>query len=126
MHSRLKVEWRPNRIYCAEFFKIICERQPLHRLSAATATEWTSFTQLIQELVAGAVRRYKFSQWELDLLLDLQISQLRKSSRADALRRYLRMVLASQANGATEPPRFLTFMQDSGPRKAAATGAGSE
>jgi hypothetical protein len=76
--------------------------------------------------MAGTVRRNMFSQWELDLLLDLQMARLRKSSRADALRRYLRVVQTSQLSGAGEPPRFCAFMQDSAPRKAAATGAGSD
>jgi hypothetical protein len=92
----------------------------------ATPTEWTSFTQLIQELMGGTVRRNLFTQRELDLLLDLQISNLRKSSRADALRRFLRSVQVSQAHGADEPPRFSTFLQQTAPRKAAASGGASE
>jgi hypothetical protein len=76
---------------------------------------------LIQELVAGTVRRNLFTRWELDLLLDLQLSRLRKSSRADALRRYLRTVQQAQANGAAEPPRFSTFQEQVAPRKAAAS-----
>jgi len=75
--------------------------------------------------MSGAVRRNMFTQWELDLLLDLQKARLRKSSRADALRRYLRTVQSSQASGANEPPRFSAFMEDSTPRKAVARGAGS-
>jgi hypothetical protein len=97
---------------------------PLQRLNA-TPSEWTAFTQLIQELVAGSVRRNRFTQWELDLLLDLQLAKLRKSSRADALRRYLRVVQQTQALGALEPPRFSTFLAETAPRRAAAIG-GSE
>ena len=63
---------------------------------------------------------------ELDLLLDLQLSRLRKSSRADALRRYLRAVQAAQASGASEPPRFQTFLLETAPRRAAATGGTSQ
>jgi hypothetical protein len=106
-------------------FKIIYASRTLHRLST-TATEWASFTQLIQELASGNIRRNLFTQWELDLLLDLQLSRLRKSSRMDALRRYLKAVQLSQANGATEPPRFQTFMEQTMPKKAAAIGAGSD
>jgi hypothetical protein len=76
--------------------------------------------------MAGSVRRNMFTQWELDLLLDLQMARLRKSSRTDALRRYLRVVQTAQVNGAGEPPRFSIFMQESAPRKAAARGAGSD
>jgi hypothetical protein len=104
----------------AKFSKINWQSRPLYRLSA-TPTEWTSFTQLIQELVAGTVRRNLFTRWELDLLLDLQLSRLRKASRADALRRYLRTVQQAQANGAAEPPRFPTFPEQTARRKAAAS-----
>ena len=77
--------------------------------------------------MAGSVRRNRFSQWELDLLLDLQLSRLRKSSRADALRRYLRSVQNAQLRGAHEPPRFSTFLAETANRKAnAASGGGAE
>jgi hypothetical protein len=89
----------------------------------ATPLEWTSFTQLIQELIGGTVRRNLFTQWELSLLLDLQLAKMRKSSRGDALRRYLRVVQQCQAQGADEPPRLAAFLEASAPRKAAAGGA---
>ena len=89
----------------------------------ATPSEWTSFTQLIQELIGGTVRRNLFTQWELSLLLDLQLAKMRKSSRGDALRRYLRVVQQCQAQGAEEPPRLAAFWEASAPRKAAAGGA---
>jgi hypothetical protein len=91
-----------------------------------TPSEWTSYTQLIQELAGGTVRRNLFTQRELDLLLDLQTSNLRKSSRADALRRYLRAVQALQAQGAGEPPRFSAFLQETAPKRAAASGGASK
>ncbi len=68
----------------------------------------------------GTVRRNLFSQWEIGLLLDLQFANLRKTARAEALRRYLRAVQQCQAHGGTEPPRFSLFLEQSGPRKAAA------
>jgi hypothetical protein len=91
-----------------------------------TPAEWTSFTQLIQELVSGTVHRNLFTRWELDLLLDLQNSKLRKASRIDALRRYLRVVQLSQTKSAEEPPRFSTFLQETASRRAAATGGASQ
>jgi len=73
--------------------------------------------------MGGAVRRNRFTQWELDLLLDLQNAKLRKSARADALRRYLRAVQLAQAQVAEAPPRFSVFLGETLPRKAAAGGA---
>lgn len=73
-------------------------------------SEWLSFSQLIQELIGGVVRRHIFSQWELDLLLDLQLSAMSKTERSVLLRRYLKFVLQEQAAGALEPPRLGSFL----------------
>ncbi|MBV8549997.1 MAG: hypothetical protein JOY54_01765 [Acidobacteriaceae bacterium] len=67
--------------------------------------------QLIQELIGGTVRRHTFTQWELDLLFDIQLSRLRKSSRPDVLRRYLRAVSQTLAQGAESPPRLAQFLE---------------
>jgi hypothetical protein len=73
-------------------------------------SEWLSFSQLIQELIGGVIRRHVFSQWELDLLLDLQLSRMGKCARADLLRRYLKLVQRHQAEGAVAPPRLGLFL----------------
>jgi len=73
-------------------------------------SEWLSFSQLIQELISGVIRRHIFSQWELDLLLDLQLSRMPKTARADLLRRYLKFVQLHQAEGALAPPRLGPFL----------------
>src|SRR4051794_23170368 len=69
-----------------------------------------SFGQLVQELIDGSVRRHTFTQPELELLLDLQNSNLRKSSKPDVLRRYLR---AAQIQFAKHESvlRFSKFME---------------
>jgi hypothetical protein len=85
--------------------------------------EWVSFSQLIQDLMGGAIRRHMFSQWELDLLLDLQLLRLRKSSRTNALRRYLRVVQTQRAQGAVTPPRLSRFMAAETLQRAAAGGS---
>ncbi len=72
-------------------------------------SDLASFSQLIQELINGSVRRHTFTQSELELLFDLQTSKLRKSSKPEALRRYLRAV---QQHPSTESAilRFSTFL----------------
>ena len=71
---------------------------------------FVSFSQLVQELISGTVRRHTFTQSELELLLDLQNSRIRKSSKPDVLRRYLR---AAQLQFAQEASllRFSKFME---------------
>jgi hypothetical protein len=73
--------------------------------------DWTSFCQLIQQLIAGNVRRNTFTQWEMELLLDLQMVYMRKSSRPEMLRRYLRAVQRQMASGAAAPERFTSFFE---------------
>jgi hypothetical protein len=116
----LKREWEFSELLrtISKIFKV---GRPLHLLKA-TPAEWTSFTQLIQELIGGAVRRNLFTHWELDLLLDLQMAKVRKSSRADVLRRYLRVVMQSQAQGTSEPLRLEAFLAQGTKGKAAAGG----
>jgi hypothetical protein len=74
----------------------------------AESPEMTSFNRLIQELISGAVQRNTFTQWELELLLDLQTSRMRKSSRPEILRRYLRAVQQHFASHPDSPPLRLS------------------
>ena len=67
--------------------------------------------QLIQELISGTVRRNVFSRVELDLLLDLQMAAVRKSSRPELLRRYSRYIQRQMAMGASMPQRLSRFLE---------------
>jgi hypothetical protein len=71
---------------------------------------FVSFSQLVQELISGTVRRHTFTPSELELLLDLQNSRIRKSSKPDVLRRYLRAAQAQFAQQASVL-RFAKFME---------------
>jgi hypothetical protein len=84
--------------------------------------EWASFHRLLQELISGVVRRHTFSQWELELLLDLQMSRVRKSSRPLVLRKYARTVQQRFVEGAAEPPRLSEFLAVARQQSAAASG----
>jgi hypothetical protein len=73
-------------------------------------SEWLSFNQFIQELISGVIRRHIFSQWELDLLLDLQLSRMGKTARTSLLRGYLKLVQQQEARGALTPPRLGPYL----------------
>lgn len=73
--------------------------------------EWSSLNQLVHDLIGGAVRRHTFSQWELELLLDLQMCRVRKSARPELLRRYLKAVQQQYSDGALDPLRLSTFLE---------------
>jgi hypothetical protein len=96
-----------------------CDLSDLH----TERPEWTSYHRLVQDLISGVVRRHTFSQWELEFLLDLQNSRLRKSSRSSVLRKYLRTVHQHFIEGATHPPRLYEFLErEFQPRQVAAVG----
>jgi hypothetical protein len=70
----------------------------------------TALHQLVQDIIGGSMRRNTFSQWELELLLDLQTCGIRKGSRTETLRRYLRAVQQHYAQGARGPLRLSAFL----------------
>jgi hypothetical protein len=72
--------------------------------------DWNSLHRLVQDLISGVSRRHTFTQWELEFLLDLQNSRLRKSAREVVLRKYLRAVHQCYLDGAKEPPRLSSFL----------------
>ncbi len=77
----------------------------------AERSELTSLHQLIQEIIGGSTRRHLFTQWELELLLDLQMCRVRKSARPEVLRRYVRAVQQHYSEGALGPLRLSTFLE---------------
>jgi hypothetical protein len=70
-----------------------------------------SFNQLVQELISGTVQRHVFTQWELELLLDLQTCTIRKCARPDLLKRYLKAVQQHFAEGASSLLRLSAFVE---------------
>ena len=78
--------------------------------------ELTSLSQLVHEIIGGVARRHTFTQWELELLLDLQTCCVRKTSRPEVLRRYLRAVQQHFAKGEVDPLRLATFLNQENQR----------
>lgn len=74
-------------------------------------SDLTSFSQMVQEMIGGAVGRHTFSEWELELLLDLQSCRIRKSARPNLLRHYLKAVHQGFAEGASSPLRLTSFVE---------------
>ncbi|MFL6350603.1 MAG: hypothetical protein ACJ74Z_01955 [Bryobacteraceae bacterium] len=74
-------------------------------------SDFVSFNQLVQELISGTVQRHVFTQWELELLLDLQTCPVRKCARADMLRRYLKAVQQRFTGDASSLLRLSAFVE---------------
>jgi hypothetical protein len=92
----------------------------VNQVTTAHKTDWSSYSQLIQQIIAGTVRRNVFSQWEMRLMLDLQHARIRKTSRPEILRRYLKAVEQQHTAGAPMPLRFSNFFE-SDPRARRST-----
>lgn len=74
-------------------------------------TDLNSYVQLIQDIICGTIRRHTFSPTELDLLLDVQASSVRKNAKSEILRRYLRTVQQQFAMDGSGPQRFAQFWE---------------
>ena len=71
-----------------------------------------AYLQLIQEVMGGTIRRHTFTPAELQLLLDVQSSRIRKTVKNDVLRRYVRTVQQQFAIDGSAPVRFARFWDD--------------
>jgi hypothetical protein len=91
--------------------------------SKTEQVEMTALHQLVQEIIGGSVRRNMFTQWELELLLDLQMCSIRKGARSETLRRYLRAVQRDFTQGAASPLRLSAFLDAENQRSRAVANA---
>ncbi|MCU1291947.1 MAG: hypothetical protein JWP08_797 [Bryobacterales bacterium] len=91
--------------------------------SKTDQVEMTALHQLVQEIIGGSVRRNTFTQWELELLLDLQLCSIRKGTRSETLRRYLRAVQQEFTRGSVSPLRLSAFLDAENQRSRAGAGA---
>lgn len=86
----------------------------------------SQFNRLIGELLRGTMKRNCFRPWEIELLLDIESSNLRPSARRDLLRRYQKAVRKHFENESGPPPKFSEYLQSQRMRKAARTGQPAE
>lgn len=80
--------------------------------------ELGQFNRVIQELIQGGMKRSSFQRWELEFLLDVDLCRIRKSSRAEVLRRYQRAVQKRISSGEPGFPKLSTFVETERARRA--------
>ena len=68
----------------------------------------TQFDQLIDDLIAGTLRRSRFEKWEIEIVLDGVAFGLRNARRV--LNEYRHSVHRQFESGATEPMRLSEFL----------------
>lgn len=81
------------------------------------SVDLASFNQLVHELIGGEVRRHKFTSHEMELLLDLHACGIRKSARAELLRRYLKVLQQRAGQGDDCYMRLSLFIEISGRKR---------
>ena len=69
------------------------------------------FNILIGEILEGGLHRATFRPWEIDILLDIQSSNLRGSAKRRILQDYQRAVQAALQMGAHLPLRFSEYLE---------------
>jgi hypothetical protein len=96
---------------------------PELRNSDATLAQ---FNRLLRELLGEGLHRHTFRPWEIEILLDLESSDLKDPQRGTILRRYQKVVQRMMEQGARMPLRFAQYMEmvqagGTPPRKPAAS-----
>ena len=75
------------------------------------------FNKLLQELVRGTMTRNTFQPWEIEILLDIEMCNLRETVKRETLRRYQKAVQRSMEKGARTPMKLSEYL---GGKKSAA------
>ena len=78
----------------------------------------SQFNRLIGELLRGTMKRNCFRPWEIELLLEIESSNLRPAARRDLLRRYQKAVRRHFEDYSGPPPKLSQFLEAQRARKA--------
>ena len=69
------------------------------------------FNKLLQELVRGTMNRNTFQPWEIEILLDIEMCNLRETVKRETLRRYQKAVQRSMEKGARTPLKLSEYLE---------------
>jgi len=69
------------------------------------------FNKLLQELVRGTMNRNTFQPWEIEILLDIEMCNLRETVKRETLRRYQKAVQRSMEKGARSPLKLSEYLE---------------
>ncbi len=70
----------------------------------------TRFNKLMQKLVRGTMNRNTFQPWEIEILLDIEICNLREAVKRETLRRYHKAVQRAMEKGAPVPFKLSQYL----------------
>jgi hypothetical protein len=78
------------------------------------------FNRLMNELLRGKLIRNTFRPWEIELLLDIQVCDLRDGQKRETLRRYQRAVQRQMDKGSREPMKLSEYLAGNKAKRLAA------
>jgi hypothetical protein len=74
-------------------------------------TVLAQFNRLMQELLRGSMVRNTFRPWEIDILLDIEMCELRDGNKREILRRYQKAVQRHMERGARLPLKLSEYLE---------------
>ena len=80
------------------------------------------FKRLMNELLRGKLIRNTFRPWEIALLLDIQMCDLRDGQKRETLRRYQRAVQRQMEKGSRDPMKLSDYLAANRAKRVAAEG----
>ena len=82
-------------------------------------TVLAQFNRLVGELLKGSVNRNSFRPWEIDVLLDIEMCNLRDSNKRETLRRYQKANQRHMEKGARLPLKLSEYLEAQRQRREA-------
>lgn len=79
------------------------------------------FNRLMNELLRGKLVRNTFRPWEIALLLDMQMCEVREGQKRETLRRYQRAVQKQMEKGARDPMKLSEYLEANRVKRLATT-----
>jgi hypothetical protein len=80
------------------------------------------FNRLMSDLLRGKLVRNTFRPWEIELLLDMQMCELREGQKRETLRRYQRAVQRQMEKGARDPMKLSEYLEANRLKRLAGAG----
>ena len=82
-------------------------------------TVLAQFNRLVGELLKGSVNRNTFRPWEIEVLLDIEMCNLRDSNKRETLRRYQKANQRHMEKGARLPLKLSEYLEAQRQRREA-------
>jgi hypothetical protein len=94
------------------------KREPVERMARKidglpdldSDTILAQFNRLMNELLRGKLIRNTFRPWEIALLLDIQMCDLKDGQKRETLRRYQRAVQRQMEKGSRDPMKLSEYL----------------